>query len=414
MRTRRLGARLLAGYWFLPTGTVVLAGGLAVALLELDEHLAGSGRRVGFSGGPDSARELLSSIASSTLTLTALVFSVTIVVLQLASSQFSPRVLRTFLRDPRNQVTLGVFLATFVFALLVLRKVRGGDGGPNQFVPSVAVAVSFALVLLSVAFFVQYIHTIGQSIRVIHIIDRISTETIAAIDRVHPAGRLGPDDVLPSAAPRRVVEAAKRGVVTSVDLEQLKRAAEAADVTITVLPRPGDFVACGMPLVAVCGNGHTDDRHVRAAIALDKERDPAEDPAFGFRQLIDIAERALSPGVNDPTTATQCLDHLHDLLRRMATRALVDRTARDAAGTIRVVAPQPCWDDYVRLALDEVRHWGAGSLQVQHRIGSIIEDLMTVASPGRTEVLNEQRRLLQARRADLPTAEHATVGRLEA
>ncbi len=314
-----------------------------MASLELDKHLAASGRRVGFSGGPDSARELLSSIASSTLTLTALVFSVTIVVLQLASSQFSPRVLRTFLRDPRSQVTLGVFLATFVFALLVLRNVRGSDGGPDQFVPGVAVSVSFALVLLSVAFFVQYIHTIGQSIRVIHVIERISAETIAAIDRVHPAGELRSADALATAGPSRIVEAAKPGVLTSVDLERLRRVAEAADVTITVLPRPGDFVACGMPLVAVCGTGHTDDRHVRAAIALDKERDPAEDPAFGFRQLIDIAERALSPGVNDPTTAVQCLDHLHDLLRRMTTRPLVARTARDAAGTIRAVAPQPCW-----------------------------------------------------------------------
>ena len=166
-----------------------------------------------------------------------------------------------------------------------------------------------------------------------------------------------------------------------------------------------------MPLVAVCGIGYTDDRQVTAAISLDKERDPAEDPAFGFRQLIDIAERALSPGVNDPTTATQCLDHLHDLLRRMATRPLVARTARDGAGTIRAALTQPSWDDYVRLALDEIRHWGAGSLQVQHRIGSVIEDLMTVVPPGRTAVLNEQRRLLQARRGDLPSAEHATVAR---
>lgn len=93
----------------------------------------------------------------------------------------------------------------------------------------------------------------------------------------------------------------------------------------------------------------------------------------------------------------------------MANRPLVARTARDGAGTSRAVVPQPCWDDYVRLALDEIRHWGAGSIQVQHRIGSLIEDLMTVVPPGRTEVLNEQRRLLQARREDLPTAEHATV-----
>jgi len=180
----RLLERVRSAFWFVPATCVVAAAGLALALVQLDEKLQRDGGGVAFAGGPESARSLLSAIASSMLTLTALVFSITVVVLQLTSSQFSPRVLRTFLRDRQNQLTLGVFTATFVYALMALREVRGQDGLVDLFVPGITISVAFGLVLVSVALFVAYIHHIVNSIRVVTIIDRIRIETESTIDRL--------------------------------------------------------------------------------------------------------------------------------------------------------------------------------------------------------------------------------------
>ncbi len=176
--------KLTAPYWVIPAVCVVGAGGLAALLIEVDKRLERERLTVAFTGGPESARSLLGAIAAPMLTLTALVFSITVVVLQLASTQFSPRVLRTFLQDRQNQLSLGVFAATFVYALVALRAVRGQDGLVDRFVPGITIAVAFGLVLVSVALFIAYIHRITQSIRVSNIIDRISTETQSAIDRV--------------------------------------------------------------------------------------------------------------------------------------------------------------------------------------------------------------------------------------
>lgn len=393
-KLRRFRSHLVSGYWFIPGTTVVGAGLLALVLLRLDAYVQNSGGHVGFTGGPDSARSLLAAVASSTLTLAALVFSVTVLVLQLASAQFSPRVLRTFLRDKRSQLTLGVFLATFVYSLTVLRDVRGQDGTVDRFVPGISIAVGFLLVLVAVAFFVQYIHNIANSIRVIEIIDRITTETIRVIERLHP-DEPGVAPIGSSLAPiSAAVTTEDRGVVTSVDLDALCRIATNADLIVAVVPRVGDFVAQGMPLVVVHGNGEVKAGAVRSAFSFGKEREIEEDPAFGFRQLVDIAERALSPGVNDPTTATQCLDHIHDLLRRLADRPLAARMAHDDGGRLRVVVGQPSWEDYVCLGLEEIRCWGSDSLQIHQRIGALLDDLETVVSPERATILRDQRRQL--------------------
>ena len=224
-RIGRGWSRLVSGYWFVPTTILLFVSGLAFALVEVATRLAADDRRVGFTGGPDSARELLSAIASSTLTLTALVFSITVIVLQLASGQFSPRVLRTFLRDYRNQTTLGVFLSTFMCALLVLREVRGDDGTADQFVPAISIAFSFALVVLSIGFFIQYIHNITGSIRVIEIIDRVSRDTADAIERMHPDDADVPSghEVGPA---MDTVQSDTRGVVTSGAVDTLTQVAD--------------------------------------------------------------------------------------------------------------------------------------------------------------------------------------------
>ncbi|MCB1005598.1 MAG: DUF2254 domain-containing protein [Acidimicrobiales bacterium] len=413
VKLRSTWSRLLSGYWFVPTVIVVVAAGLALVLIQLDGWIDGNGTgegdTLGFTGGPDSARALLAAIASSTLTLTALVFSVTVVVLQLASGQFSPRVLRTFLRDRVNQATLGVFLATYVYSLLVLREIRGPDGPVDNFVPGLAVTGAFVLVLVAIGFFVQYIHNIATSIRVIQVIDKISSETVGSIERVHAVDAEEPErSELPVGPVVHVVRASGRGVVLNVDDAHLGRIATSDELELVVVPRVGDFVRSDGPLVEVRGIAdpdEIDDHAIERCFAFGKERALDHDPAFGVRQLIDIAERALSPGINDPTTATQCLDHVHDLLHRLCRRPLPAWRVTDA----RVTVPQYTWEAYVSLALDEPRNWGASSIQVHRRMGAMLDDLIAEAPAHRVLVLEEQRRLLDARRSDLAPAEHAAL-----
>ncbi len=410
MRFERLRERVVDAFWLLPALCVGAAIVLALGLVRLDEGLQRDGGGIAFTGGPSSARDLLSAIASSTLTLTGLVFSVTLVVLQLTSSQFSPRVLRGFLHDRRNQLTLGVFTATFVYALVVLRAVRGEEGLTGRFVPGIAVSVAFALALLSVAVLVAHIHHITQSIRVVDIIGRITEETEAAIQREYP------HDLEPLPLPaepagvHRMLPASAVGVVTVVERDRLVRLAERSGTQLRLVPRVGDFVPRGAPLLAAWG-GELDDDEARRAVLLERERSVRQDVAFGFRQLVDIAERALSPGVNDPTTAVQCLDQAHHLLRQLAGRPYPSGVHVDGRGEVRLIIPSPTWADHVALALDEVRHWGAASLQVHRRIRALVLDLFEVVAAERRPPLERQLALLDARLDELPGPERPAARR---
>ncbi len=239
---RRLVDRLDEAYWPTPAACVALGAALSFALVQVDRGLARRGITVAFTGASDSALSLLSTIASSMLTLTALVFTITIVVLQLASTQFSPRALRTFLRDRQNQLTLGLFLATFVYALVALREVRGRGGAVEEFIPGLTITGSFALVLVSVVVFVHYIHHIAQSIRAVTIVERIGDETRATIAHLHPDEgseevlEQGEDEGARGAGGDVVVEAEAPGVVASVDVARLVEVATTTGVTARLVP----------------------------------------------------------------------------------------------------------------------------------------------------------------------------------
>lgn len=417
MRDRAAGS-----FWVLPALLTVGLGALAGVLNWADTALRGAGVEFGFAGGPSAASTLLSVIASSTLTLAALVFTVTLVVLTLASSQYSPRILRTFLTDQQTKVTLGVFLGTYTYALVALRAVRAaGESGP-AFVPGVTLSVGFLLALVAIGVFALFIDHIVQSVRVERIIGSIAAETRAVIDEVYPPDRDARSGA-PTGAPGAVTSAivddrhADRGrsheivaphprVVSSIDVATLVRRAQAADAVVVLHCGVGRFVPGGAPLLTVRGPDEIDDWTYLAPVGLTVTRTLTQDVAFGLRQLVDIAERALSPGINDPTTAVQTLDQVHDLLRRLATRTIDDGRYADDDGILRVQIPVWSWDDYVALALDEVRHWGAGSLQINRRLRLLIDDLLTVVDDARAEPLRIQRRLLETRAEDeLPAIE---------
>ena len=380
-RLTRLADALRTGFWAVPTACVVLAVLLAVALVEVDRALDDRLGRLTFGAGPDGAREVLSAITTSMITFTGLVFSITIVVLQLTSSQFSPRVLRTFLRDRQTQLSLGVFVATFVYAVMVLRTVDSSDDA--LFVPALATTAGVVLLLVSVGVFVAYIHHVATAIQVSSLIRAVGDETRAVIERRLPVGErtsAGPPVVdLPPTA--RQVSSPTYGLVTSVDEQALVTAAHSAGVVLVLRAELGQFVPEGAPLLDVHGDGQLDGRAVVGSVHLGKDRTMEQDVAFGFRQLVDVAERALSPGINDPTTAVQALDELHDLLRRLATRPLPDGVHRDADDRVRLLTPAPRFEDFLVLALDEVDHYGEDASQVQTRIDVLLADLAAAALP---------------------------------
>ena len=378
-RLARVTDALRTGFWAVPAACVVVALLLAVGLVELDRALDDGLGDVTFGAGPDGAREVLSAITTSMITFTGLVFSITIVVLQLTSSQFSPRVLRTFLRDRQTQLSLGVFVATFVYAVMVLRTVDSTDGA--RFVPAISTTVGVLLLLVSVGVFVGYIHHVATAIQVSSLVRAVGDETRAAIDRrltVEEPPRTAPIALPPAT---RSVGSPTYGVVTAVDDRLLVAAAHEADVVVVLRVELGRFVPEGAPLLDVHGDGPVDEAALARCVHLGKDRTMEHDVAFGFRQLVDVAERALSPGTNDPTTAVQALDELHDLLRRLATRPLPDGVHRDDDGVVRLLTPAPRFEEFLVLALDEVDQYGADASQVQARIDSLLEDLVTAARP---------------------------------
>jgi uncharacterized membrane protein len=416
-RLSRALDRLLSGFWFVPGLFVVSSVVLAIALIALDRSLQDDLTRTWiYGGGPDNASETLSTIASSMITFTALVFSITMVALQLTSSQFSPRVMRNVLRDRRAQVALGVFVSTFAYAFTALSAVRLPVDDDSGFVPTVTVTGALVLLAASVVAFVDLLHHMSQSLRVTTIIDRVGRETRDAIDRLHPTDAVQAPGVPPTGAPVASIAAPEAGAITDVDIGRLARCAAEHDL-IAVVPHPvGTFVCSGMPLIDLHAGGPEprvgEDEEWTANVQLDGERTMRQDVQFGFRQLVDVAERALSPGVTDPTTAIQCLDRIHELLRQLAGRAMpLWRTARrDDDSEPRAYVAAVGFPETIDLALDEIRHWGSDSPRVHRRLVDLLDDLETVTtSPVSRMALARQRDLLAARRDDLPTTEYGVA-----
>ena len=399
--------RLRLSLWFVPGLFALAAAGLALLLISIDRRLAAEGLEFfRFGGTAEGARSVLSAVAQSMLTFTGLVFTVTMLVLQLAANQLSPRVMRTYLRDRGNQAVLGLFVATFLFTLVVLREVRSADSAPG-FVPGVSIWVAFALLVSSIGAFVFYIDHMAHAIRASTVIAKIGDEARDALDRLYPAG--GDSESSPVPLPEGVVigevDADRAGTVIGVDHASLMATARAADVTIELVPRVGDFVPRGAALFrlfdasggsrSTAAPARLSDR-LRAAVALANERTMEQDLGFGIRQLVDIGSRALSPGTNDPTTAVAAVDQLHDVLRALAQRPFPGRLHRDPAGRPCLIQARPSWDDFVSLAFDELRLYGAGHLQVTRRLDFALSDMISIAPPMRRPPLRDQLDLLRA------------------
>jgi uncharacterized membrane protein len=406
VRLARLREWLNTGMWFLPMVWAFGAMAAALVVVELDRHLGGDRPTwLVFGRGPDSARQVLAAVAASTIAFTGTVFSITIVALQLASTQFSPRVLRTFLRDRPSQHCFGTFVATALYSLIVLREVGTTDDAVA--VPGLAVSGAFLLVVASVFAFVFLVHHVAQSIRAVSIMDAVAAEARASIEANHPpaaAPGTPDDDADPAgAAPAvpagdaalteaaQVIVAPGPGALLGIDEDDLVAVAARHDCVLEVALRVGDSVVTGMPVVRVHGAAATvPPAAVLAHLGVGPERTLYQDTAFGFRQLVDMAEKALSPAVNDPTTAVQALDRIHDLLRRLVARPDPEGRYRDDTGALRLVVPQVTWEDHLRLGCSEVRQFGAGSIQIARRLRALLLDLREAAPAGRRSAVEAE------------------------
>jgi uncharacterized membrane protein len=379
-------SKVHSSLWFIPVLCVLIGAMLSFTSIAIDEATNYGLVSSSVTGGPDSALQILSTIAASMVSLAALVLTITRVVVQLAMGQFSPRIVQTFLRDRPSQIAVGLFIATFVHAMLTLREIRG-----SRTVPGLSIVVAYVLVVVSVVVLVLYIHHIGRSLRVSALIELVGSQTRTLLDRQYTVA-----SDADAHADANVIAAPSSGVVTFIEHDHLVARAVAADCTLELVPPLGAFVPAGAPLFRVDGDPERVDRDdVVKCVRLGMERTLDQDIAFGLRMLVDMAERSLadSPFL-DPTTAVQAIDRLHDCLRQIGQRELPDGQYRDDRARVRLIVPVMDWDAYLHLAFDEIRIAGAGSPQISRRLTAALQDLETVVSGDRLAAVRRHRELL--------------------
>jgi uncharacterized membrane protein len=391
--------------WFVPVLCVLAGAGISVGTIAVDRATGYDALPRNLVGGPDAATAVLSTVSVAMVSLTTLVLTITMVVVQLAMGQFSPRIVQRILQDKPSQLAIGLFVATFVHSVLALREITNNGDGTGK-VPGVAVLTAFVLVLASIAVLVIYVQHIGQALRVSALIELVGADTRKLLDRVYaergePLARESPDGAV-------IVRARRSGVVTTIGSDHLVREAARADCLLELVPALGEFVPADAPLFRVHGNSGTlDEDKLHEGVVLKLERTLDQDVAYGMRMLVDIGERSLAESpYQDPTTTVQAIDRLHDLLRQLVRRPFPDGRYRDADGEIRLTVRAMTWEAYVLLATEEIRRAGAGSPQVTRRLQAALLDLRSIAPPERRPPLDRQLKLMAAAAQAAVDTEH--------
>jgi uncharacterized membrane protein len=393
---------LRTNLWLVPTVEIVLAVALFAVTYALDRaSYDGSLQLPSFliSGTADAARQILTTIAAAVITVVTLVFSITIVTLTLASTQFGPRMLRNFIRDRITQLTLGSFVATFVYAILALVVI--GPGAHGEFVPYLSLTVTMALVILDVGVLVVFIDHIAKSIQLPQVIASIARDLSRAIEaEVAPpepdAPKTGPslsEMLVRLDEDSAVVRAPSSGYLQYVSLSTLINIASRSHAVIRLLRRPGHFVVEGEPLAnvwpAAAAPGVA--RALGGAHATGPHRTLTQDLSFAVDQLVEIAIRALSPAVNDTFTALACIDWLGDGLGKIADRWRPTTVHRDAAGRVRVIAVRVDFDRLLQRAHDKIRQASRGMPAVMIRqLDGLAKIIANTISPQQRELVLEQ------------------------
>ena len=343
---------------------------------------------------PDGARALLAGLSSSMLTFIVFVFSILLLAVQLASAQLTPRIIARAYRNRVLKFALAIFVFSFIYTLAVLSRI----GDP---VPQVSMWLATGSSVVCIAVFLFMIDHVGKGLRPVSILTAVGTSGRAVIREVYPQA-VGPEPEPPTgaapeldAAPTRAVVARLTGVVLAFDVAGLVALARRAGCVIEFVPQVGTFVTEGDPVFRIYGGGAGPaDDDLAHAIAIGPERTMEQDPAFALRIVVDIAAKALSPAINDPTTGVLAIDQVHRLLREVAGRRLDTGHVHDDAGQLRLVFRTPDWEDFVGLAVTEIRHFGRDSIQIVRRLRAMLESLVDVVPAHRAVALRAELSIL--------------------
>jgi uncharacterized membrane protein len=403
----RLRAFLASSLWLVP----VLGMGLALLAAPLLRRLDAATGWTLFGFGAEGARAVLTGLVASVFTFVVFVFSILLVAVQIASANLSPRVIAGILAHRPVRVCLGLMVFTFVYGLAVLGRIEAT-------VPQLPVALVIASSLASIVAFLYLIDHLGRRLRPVSVLAEVGREGARVIESLYPQ-LLAQSARKPEAEPERedrppgqTVLSRASGVVLAFDVTGLVAEAEAADAVFELVPQVGDFVAQGDPLFRIVGGrGARDEERIHQSLALGAERTIEQDPAFPFRIIVDIAAKALSPAINDPTTAVLGIDQIHHLLRSLGTRKLDTGRVSDRHGRSRLVYPTPDWEAFVHLAVTEIRHYGASSIQVVRRLRAMLEDLIAALPAERQPPLRSELERLQraAERAFVDAEDRASA-----
>jgi uncharacterized membrane protein len=372
---------------------IALIGGILLSLVDV-----GPTSPLAFQGTADDARSLLTAITSTMVTVIALLLGLAVVALQLSSTQFSPRLLRNFLRDRPNQLVLGVFVGTFAYSAAGLFTVGVSAGQRSDQFPRFAVTVAVVLLFISLALLVFFADHLAHSLQVDHIMRVVERTTLPVI---HDLSGGTPAPAVPATA--AAVPSRTSGYVQVVYVDQLLREAAARQVHVRVRPRVGEHVVAGATLAwiwPVPHAGAAPDTHAFGAVLartvrIGFERTLEQDPGFGMRQLVDTACKALSPAVNDPYTAIQAVEHLAVLFTALAARPVGDHVAHDTAGTVTVTIPGRSFAEHLTLGVGLVRRYAAAEpTVVQALLRLLAATLAATDDPERWTTIEEQAQLL--------------------
>jgi uncharacterized membrane protein len=402
-----------SSFWFIP-GLMTIAGiALSFVMVAIDRDLESRSIDVTpwlYSASPDGARQLLTTIASSVITATSLVFSMMLIALTLASQQLGPRLLESFMRDRINQFVLGSFVATFVYALLVLRAVREGDSG--EFVPYCAASMAIALSIVTFGILIFFIHHVAASVQSDAVVARVGRDLESLVDKT-----LGPDvrnngdcDARNARRDSRSVflddfDASAVGVclvqsgyLQTADTSSLKRLASERGLRIRLDCRPGHFLVASVPVAFVGPAGRVDDAvqdEIRRALVTGPKRTPAQDMEYEVRVMAEIAIRALSPGINDYYTAVRCVDGLTASLASIMAREFPDPALCDDSGNVVLLTMPSEFGGLVRAAFDDIRQSAQGNTAVTIRLVDAIGTLSSLCRhDGHRRALERQLKML--------------------
>jgi uncharacterized membrane protein len=393
--------------WPVPLVAVVASVALAQFVTwldhQLDDDMPPAVSALLFGGGAPAARSLMEAIAASTITVTSLTFSLTVVTLQLASSQYSPRLLRTFTSDRFVHNTLALFLATFAFALTVLRTIRDAEGQSASFVPEIAVTLSFLSALATVIGLVLFLDHLSRQLRVERMLVQVRDDFLSMVGKVGAEPEAsGQEPDSPTGALE--LQAQTSGFLVQADEPTLLKAAERFDAVIALQSAPGDFLVQGLPFALAWKIDSTPATHWSAeqreelqqaatdAITIGFERNSVQDIGFPLQQLLDVAVRAISPSVNDPTTCVHALGHLAAALSMLAREDEGHRVMTDREGRVRVFLPRRTFAMLLELVVAQICTYGMDDPRVARRLVNLLaETERSDASDRHGEVIRQQR-----------------------